>query len=202
MRLEQVVVNLLTNAAKYTDAGGRIWLAARREGGRGRSSRSGDTGIGIPPELLPRVFDLFAQGTGRSPARGGARDRPDRWCRGWSRCTAAASPPAATGPARAASSPCAARADGRRPEQAAAGRHGGRGVAAGGRARPGRGRQPRPGPGAGAAAAAARARGPGGPRRARRDRGRRAHAARGRPLDIGLPAMISDPAAASSARSR
>ena len=61
LRLEQVLVNLLTNAAKYTDAGGRIALTARQEGGE-IVIKVRDTGMGITPELLPRIFDLFAQG--------------------------------------------------------------------------------------------------------------------------------------------
>ncbi len=61
VRLAQVVANLLNNAAKYTDDGGRISLAARREG-EDAVIVVGDSGIGIPPEVLPRVFDLFAQG--------------------------------------------------------------------------------------------------------------------------------------------
>ena len=62
-RLEQVLVNLLTNAAKYTNAGGRIWLSAAQEdaGGAQAVIRVRDTGIGIAPELLPRIFELFTQ---------------------------------------------------------------------------------------------------------------------------------------------
>ncbi len=59
-RLEQVFVNLLTNAAKYTKMGGRIWLSGRREGNEVVIIVK-DTGIGIVPEMLPRVFELFAQ---------------------------------------------------------------------------------------------------------------------------------------------
>jgi len=59
-RLEQVVVNLLTNAAKYTKDGGRISLTVR-QGGDECVLRVKDTGIGIAPELLPKVFDLFTQ---------------------------------------------------------------------------------------------------------------------------------------------
>ncbi len=59
-RLEQVVVNLLNNAAKYTDVGGHIWLTVRQEGDE-CVIRVRDTGIGIAKELLPRIFDLFTQ---------------------------------------------------------------------------------------------------------------------------------------------
>src|SRR3954462_12700202 len=59
-RLEQILSNLLVNAAKYTDAGGKIWFSARREGDD-VVFRVKDTGIGIGPDLLPNVFDLFAQ---------------------------------------------------------------------------------------------------------------------------------------------
>jgi len=66
-RLEQIIVNLLTNAAKYTEAGGRIWLGAVRENSEVLISVR-DTGVGIPPEKLPQMFELFAQGE-RSIAR-------------------------------------------------------------------------------------------------------------------------------------
>ena len=59
-RLEQVVVNLLTNAAKYTDDGGRIWLSVE-QASDATVLRVRDSGIGISPELLPRIFDLFTQ---------------------------------------------------------------------------------------------------------------------------------------------
>lgn len=59
-RLEQVVVNLLTNAAKYTEQGGHIWLTVQEEG-EDCVLRVRDTGVGIAPDLLPRVFDLFTQ---------------------------------------------------------------------------------------------------------------------------------------------
>jgi signal transduction histidine kinase/CheY-like chemotaxis protein len=61
VRLAQVVGNLLNNAAKYTPAGGRIGLTAGREGG-GAVLRVWDTGVGIAADMLPHVFDLFAQG--------------------------------------------------------------------------------------------------------------------------------------------
>jgi signal transduction histidine kinase/ActR/RegA family two-component response regulator len=66
-RLEQVLCNLLNNAARYTEPGGRIDLTAEREGGV-VAVRVRDTGIGIAAELLPRVFDLFTQAD-RSLAR-------------------------------------------------------------------------------------------------------------------------------------
>ncbi len=59
-RLEQVVVNLLTNAAKYTDEGGHIWLTVE-QAGDATVLRVRDTGLGISPELLPHIFDLFTQ---------------------------------------------------------------------------------------------------------------------------------------------
>ena len=59
-RLTQVVTNLLDNAAKYTNSGGHIGLSAEREDGMA-VIRVKDTGIGIPSELLPRIFDMFTQ---------------------------------------------------------------------------------------------------------------------------------------------
>jgi CheY-like chemotaxis protein len=59
-RLEQVFVNLLSNAAKYTDPGGQIDLVVEPQGEEVRV-RIRDTGIGIAPEMLPRLWDLFAQ---------------------------------------------------------------------------------------------------------------------------------------------
>ncbi len=60
VRLAQVFLNLLNNAAKYTPEGGKIWLTARREDGKA-VVRVRDTGMGIPHEMLPKVFDLFTQ---------------------------------------------------------------------------------------------------------------------------------------------
>ena len=65
VRLAQVVANLLTNAARYTERGGRITVSARREGDRASDEiviRVKDNGAGISPDLLPRIFDLFIQG--------------------------------------------------------------------------------------------------------------------------------------------
>ncbi len=60
VRLTQVVGNLLTNAAKYTESNGHIWLSARRENGE-VVLQVRDNGIGIAPEMLPHIFDVFVQ---------------------------------------------------------------------------------------------------------------------------------------------
>ncbi len=59
-RLTQVIGNLLQNAAKFTPAGGRVWVSTRRQDERA-ILRVCDTGIGIPEEALERLFDPFAQ---------------------------------------------------------------------------------------------------------------------------------------------
>jgi signal transduction histidine kinase/CheY-like chemotaxis protein len=61
VRLEQIVVNLLDNAVKYTPAGGAIQIRVSREGGHA-VLRVRDTGIGIARDVLPRIFELFVQG--------------------------------------------------------------------------------------------------------------------------------------------
>jgi len=66
-RLEQVVVNLLNNAAKYTDERGHIWLSLQQEG-QEAVLQVRDSGVGVAPELMPRIFELFMQGE-RSLAR-------------------------------------------------------------------------------------------------------------------------------------
>jgi PAS domain S-box-containing protein len=60
VRLSQVFANILNNAAKYTDAGGRIELVAGREGDEA-VVRIRDNGIGIAPEQVERLFEMFAQ---------------------------------------------------------------------------------------------------------------------------------------------
>jgi PAS domain S-box-containing protein len=59
-RLAQVISNLLNNAAKYTERGGRIWLTAGREGNQA-VIRVKDTGLGISSEHLPHIFEMFSQ---------------------------------------------------------------------------------------------------------------------------------------------
>ncbi len=67
VRLAQVLANLLTNAARYTPPGGHVRVSARREG-EGVAVEVSDDGQGIPPDLLPRIFELFVQGP-RGPDR-------------------------------------------------------------------------------------------------------------------------------------
>jgi signal transduction histidine kinase/CheY-like chemotaxis protein len=70
-RLEQVLANLLNNAAKYTDVGGRIWVRAFAEDGKLVLSVK-DNGAGLTPSMCENVFDLFVQGPEvRAYARGG-----------------------------------------------------------------------------------------------------------------------------------
>jgi PAS domain S-box-containing protein len=59
-RLEQVISNLLNNAAKYTEPGGHLWLKTERAGSQAVVTIL-DSGVGISTELLPHVFDLFTQ---------------------------------------------------------------------------------------------------------------------------------------------
>jgi len=103
VRLSQVIANLLNNAAKYTEEGGQVWLTARREGGEVVISVR-DTGLGIPAEMLPRVFDMFAQ-VGRTLKRSqGGLGIGLTLARTLGRCTGAALKPAAADPAWAVSS--------------------------------------------------------------------------------------------------
>ncbi|MGX2041704.1 hybrid sensor histidine kinase/response regulator [Methylocaldum sp. MU1018] len=60
IRIAQVISNLLNNAAKYSEPNRQIWLVAAEEDGRA-VIRVRDAGVGISPEVLPRIFDLFAQ---------------------------------------------------------------------------------------------------------------------------------------------
>ena len=71
VRMAQVLSNLLSNAAKYTPSPGQIWLTAARENGQIAISIR-DTGIGIAPEVVPRLFEMFMQvAPGTSLSQGG-----------------------------------------------------------------------------------------------------------------------------------
>jgi CheY-like chemotaxis protein/nitrogen-specific signal transduction histidine kinase len=59
-RVEQIIANLLTNAGKYTQERGRVTVSAQSHG-QEAVIRIIDTGVGLPPEMIGRVFDLFAQ---------------------------------------------------------------------------------------------------------------------------------------------
>ncbi|HET9251722.1 MAG TPA: GAF domain-containing protein [Candidatus Eisenbacteria bacterium] len=69
LRLEQILANLLHNAVKYTPEGGRVSVRGAREG-RMVSVQVEDDGVGIDPDLLPRLFDLFMQGNRTSSGLG------------------------------------------------------------------------------------------------------------------------------------
>ena len=69
-RLAQVFANLLTNASKYTPPAGLVSVRASRDAETLRVSVS-DTGIGIAPEILPHVFEVFVQGARRDAVRAG-----------------------------------------------------------------------------------------------------------------------------------
>lgn len=60
VRIDQIITNLLTNAAKYTEPGGKIWLNVERLGNDCVLTVK-DNGIGISREMLPRIFELFVQ---------------------------------------------------------------------------------------------------------------------------------------------
>jgi signal transduction histidine kinase/ActR/RegA family two-component response regulator len=59
-RLAQAICNLVHNAAKYSDRGSRIWITVEREANEA-VIRVKDNGVGIPADMLPRVFDMFMQ---------------------------------------------------------------------------------------------------------------------------------------------
>lgn len=70
-RLVQVVSNLLSNAARYTPAGGHLQVRAAAEDGHA-VLRVRDDGVGIEPDALPRIFDMYFQAS-RSRARRSSR---------------------------------------------------------------------------------------------------------------------------------
>ena len=70
VRMAQILSNLLNNAAKYTDPGGCIRLRAWREDGNAAISIS-DNGVGIAPELMPRMFEMFSRGDRDSAGKQG-----------------------------------------------------------------------------------------------------------------------------------
>jgi PAS domain S-box-containing protein len=74
IRLGQALTNLLTNAAKFTEVGGNLWLVAEVAlGAPGHAGdvvfRVRDTGIGISKAMLPQIFDMFTQGKGHGSNR-------------------------------------------------------------------------------------------------------------------------------------
>jgi PAS domain S-box-containing protein len=108
VRLAQVFANLLNNAAKYTDGGGRIRLAAERVG-REVVVSVRDNGIGIAADVLPRLFEMFSQvAPALERSQGGLGIGLSR-SRGWSRCTTAPSRPGAPALGVAANSSSASR---------------------------------------------------------------------------------------------
>ena len=90
-RLRELMVILTDNAIKYSDAGGEVRLELRRSSGGKAVVRVSDTGRGIPPEALPRIFDRFyrvdkarsreAGGTGLGPRHRPLDSRGSRWFR-------------------------------------------------------------------------------------------------------------------------
>ena len=87
-RLTQVFGNLINNATKYGEAGGRIELRVAREGSEVRVSVM-DRGIGIPNELLGKVSRCSSRSTKPWSAHAVAWASASRWCASWSKCTAA-----------------------------------------------------------------------------------------------------------------
>ena len=117
VRLEQVFTNLLNNAARYTPKGGQIWVTARQEGISAIISVR-DNGIGILPDMLPRLFDMFAQEHRIASRRAGRPGhRPPSGPARWSRCMAALSRPTAGARIKARKSSCACPCHKRKPLQ-------------------------------------------------------------------------------------
>ena len=109
-RLQQIHVNLLNNAAKYTPRGGHVQLERAARGRRGGRRACATTASGIPKDMLDDVFELFVQSHRTLDRAGGrARRRAHAGARAGRACTAARSPRTATARARAASSWCGCR---------------------------------------------------------------------------------------------
>jgi signal transduction histidine kinase len=70
VRLQQIAWNLVSNAIKFTDPGGKVTVATHLDGTRAKLTVT-DTGIGIAPEFLPHVFDRFRQADGSTSRRHG-----------------------------------------------------------------------------------------------------------------------------------
>ena len=70
VRIGQVVANLVGNAIKFTPRGGRVGVQVRGDAEGGATITVADTGVGIDPAELPRIFDRFFRGSGASEARG------------------------------------------------------------------------------------------------------------------------------------
>jgi len=106
-RLAQVFMNLLNNAAKYSERDGHIWLSAERDG-NGVMVRVRDAGIGIPAANLPHIFEVFVQVDDKwRRSQGGlgiGLGSASHWSRSSSSCTGAGLRPTAPAPGRAASS--------------------------------------------------------------------------------------------------
>ena len=76
-RLVQVIANILHNAAKFMEPRGKIRLTVSRDGMHA-VIKVADTGIGIAPELLPTIFELFTQAHTRGPS-----GRRAAWASAW-----------------------------------------------------------------------------------------------------------------------
>ncbi len=87
-RLAQVIANLLTNAAKYTEPGGQIAIVAGRARGTRSRCACATTASGIAPEMLPEVFELFVQERQSIDRARAASASGSRSCAAWSRSTA------------------------------------------------------------------------------------------------------------------